>query len=78
MTEPACAVPTSTPDGAVGYIRGGGVQLDNRRVVRVVVALCLVGLTVLVVVLSLAAVHENSRSSTLQRRGVPVDVTVTG
>jgi hypothetical protein len=78
MTEPASGVPTATPDDAVGYIRGGGVQLDARRVVRVAVTLCLIGLAVLVVVLSLAAVHENARSSTLLRRGVPVEVTVTG
>jgi hypothetical protein len=78
MTEPASGVPTATPDDAVGYIRGGGVQLDTRRVIRVAVTLCLIGLAVLVVVLSLAAVHENARSSTLLRRGVPVDVTVTG
>ncbi|MDT4937818.1 MAG: hypothetical protein QOG80_1489 [Pseudonocardiales bacterium] len=78
MNEPATGVPTATPDDAVGYIRGGGVQLDTRRVVRAAVALCLVGLAVLAVVLSIAAVHENARSSALQRRGVPVDVTVTG
>jgi hypothetical protein len=78
MKELAPDVPTATDDDAVGYIRGGGVQLDARRVVRVVVAVCLIGLAALVVVLSLAAVHENSRHSTLQRRGVQVDVTVTG
>jgi len=72
------ALPTPTADDAVGYIRGGGVRLDARRVVRVVVALGMVALAALVLGLSVAAVHENSRNSTLRRHGVPVDVTVDG
>jgi hypothetical protein len=67
------------PDAAVGYIRGGaGVEVDSRRLLRVVLGLCLLVLAALVIVLTLAAVGENSRSSSLRRHGVPVDVTVTG
>ena len=61
-----------------GYIRGGGGVIDTRRLFRVVVGSAIVVLAVLVVVLTIEAVHKNSRIDGLQHRGVPVDVTVTG
>jgi len=60
-----------------GYIRGGGGVIDTRRLFRVVVGSAIVALAVLVVVLTIEAVHKNSRIDGLQHRGVPVDVTVT-
>jgi hypothetical protein len=66
-----------TESAGEGYIRGGGGIVDTRGTVRVLVGACLVTLAVFVVVLTIGAVHKNSRIDDLQRRGVPVDVTVT-
>jgi hypothetical protein len=66
-----------TDEAAAGYIRGGGGVMDPRRLFRVVVGSASVALAVVVVVLTIAAVHKNARIGGLQRRGVPVDVTVT-
>lgn len=60
-----------------GYIRGGGGIVDTRRLFRITVGSAIVTLAVLVIVLTIQAVHKNSRIEGLQRRGVPVDVTVT-
>jgi hypothetical protein len=71
---------TSQPDpddGGGGYIRGGGGVIDTRRLFRVVVGSAVVALVALVVVLTIEAVHKNSRIDSLHHRGVPVDVTVT-
>lgn len=66
------------PDGGGGgYIRGGGGVIDTRRLFRVVVGSAVVALVALVVVLTIEAVHKNSRIDSLHHRGVPVDVTVT-
>jgi hypothetical protein len=64
-------------EAAAGYIRGGGGIVDTRRLFRVIVGSAIVALAVLVVVLTIEAVHKNSRIDSLQHRGVPVDVTVT-
>jgi hypothetical protein len=64
-------------DVAASYIRGGGGIVDARRLFRVVVGSAIVALAALVVVLTIEAAHKNSRIDGLQRRGVPVDVTVT-
>jgi hypothetical protein len=61
-----------------GYIRGGGGIVDTRRLFRISVGSAIVALAVLVIVLTIQAVHKNSRIDGLQHRGVPVDVTVTG
>jgi hypothetical protein len=66
-----------TDEAPGGYIRGGGGVVDPRRLFRVVVGLAIAVVAVLVVVLAIQAVHKNSRIDGLQRRGVPVDVTVT-
>jgi hypothetical protein len=66
-----------TDEAPAGYIRGGGGVVDTRRLFRVAVGSAIVALAVLVVVLAVEAVHKNSRIDGLQRRGVPVDVTVT-
>ncbi len=66
-----------TDEASPGYIRGGGGVVDPRRLFRVVVGLAIGLVAVLVVVLAIQAVHKNARIDGLQRRGVPVDVTVT-
>ncbi|HEY3926249.1 MAG TPA: hypothetical protein VGL75_16935 [Acidothermaceae bacterium] len=66
-----------TDEAPGGYIRGGGGVVDPRRLFRVVIGLAIAVLAVLVVVLAIQAANKNSRIDGLQRRGVPVDVTVT-
>ncbi len=61
------------------YIRGGGgVRLDGRRVAGYLLAFLLLILAVLTVLFTLIGAHNNSRATSLQRRGVPVQVVVTG
>lgn len=62
----------------IGSLRGANVQFNRRRVGQVVVGLVAATLLVLVVVLTVAAVHSNKQIDTLHDRGVPVTVTVTG
>lgn len=59
-------------------LRGAGVDIDARRVVRVIVGLCLLGLAILTVALFLAGVHRNAQITQLRQHGVRVEVTVTG
>jgi hypothetical protein len=59
-------------------LRGAGVDVDVGRVVRVLVGLVAVTLAVLVVILFLAGVHRNDQITELHRRGVAVEVTVSG
>jgi hypothetical protein len=54
------------------------VNYDARRVGRMVVGLCLVTLLVLVVIFTIAGVHNNNQINRLHHDGVPVSVTVTG
>ncbi len=71
------AVPTD-PGPRVSTLRGAGVDVDVRRVGRVVVGLLVIGLAVSVVVLFVAAAHRNQQIDELHSRGVPVEVTVSG
>jgi len=66
------------PAGRVSPLRGAGVDVDVRRLGRVVAATCLLALGVLVVVLSVAGAQKNAQISRLRQHGVPVTVTVTG
>lgn len=59
-------------------LRGAAVAVDGRRVVRVLVALGLVGLAVAAGLLFWAGVRHNSEVTRLRTDGVPVTVTVTG
>jgi hypothetical protein len=69
---------TERPDQPLSTLRGAGVEVDARRVGRVILALCLVGLTVAVVVLFVAGAHKNSQITRLRQHGVPVSIIVTG
>jgi hypothetical protein len=67
-----------TDEPAAGsYIRGGAGVVDTRRLFRVLVGSAVVVLAAVVAVLTIQAADKNSRIDSLQRRGVPVDVTVT-
>ncbi len=70
-TQPAADEPLMT-------LRGAPVEVDARRVVRVVVALAFVTLAVVVVVLSVAGLQRNANITLLRQHGVPVQVTMSG
>ena len=59
-------------------LRGAGVVTDVRRVGRIAVGLCLVGLAALTVVLFASGFDKNAQIARLHRDGVPVLVTSTG
>jgi hypothetical protein len=65
-------------DAALSTLRGARVEVDVRRAGRVVVAICLVGLAVVVVVLFVAGANKNAQIAQLRNHGVAVNVTVTG
>ena len=62
----------------VTHLRGVRVaEADTGRVVRVLVALALVGLAVLTIILTVSAANQNSRIDQLRNHGVAVTATVT-
>jgi hypothetical protein len=72
------ATPTGPGPGDSGYIRGaGGVAIDGRKVVLVVVALTTLILAGVTAGLGVSTADQRSRQARLQREGVPVSVTVT-
>ncbi len=76
--EPPVPAPASGGDGRVGMLRGAGVQIDGRRVARVLVGIVIVTLAVLVVVFTVVGIHKNDQIDQLHNQGVPVTFTVTG
>lgn len=75
MTAPDDAASSAA---ALTTLRGAGVDVNTRLAGRVVVALCLVALTVLMVILFVAGYHKNEQINRLRQHGVPVTVTVSG
>ena len=73
-------VPEPAPggDGRIGTLRGAGVQIDGRRVARVLLAIVIATLAVLVVVFTVVGIHKNDQIDELHNRGVPVTFTVSG
>jgi hypothetical protein len=67
----------NTPDDGIGYVRGGGVEIDRRRAGRVVLVCCVVVLVGSLIGFTAAALSSNARMSRLKAHGVPVEVTVT-
>jgi hypothetical protein len=59
-------------------LRGAGVQIDGRKVARVLIVLVLAAMAVLAVLFTIAGVQKNSQADRLHHDGVPVTVTVTG
>jgi hypothetical protein len=73
------AGPGGTRPDDSSYLRGVRVaEVDTGRVVRVLIAVCVVAVVILATILTISAARQNSRLSTLRSRGVPVTVTVTG
>jgi hypothetical protein len=64
------------PARTVTTLRGAGVDVDARRVGRVVVGLCLVALALVTIVLFVAGARKNAQITRLRQHGVPVQVTV--
>jgi hypothetical protein len=65
------------PSEEISYVRGVRVgETDTRRVVGVLLALCLLVLLTLTVVLAVQAAHDRSRSAALRNHGVAVVATV--
>jgi hypothetical protein len=62
----------------VGQLRGAGVQVDGRRVGKVVLGIVLATLAVLVLVFTITGVHTNQQNDRLHNDGVPVTFTVSG
>jgi hypothetical protein len=68
--------PTERED-RVAPLRGAGVQIDTRRLSRIVIGLVLATLAVLAVVFTVIGVNRNNQFNELHHQGVPVTVTVT-
>jgi hypothetical protein len=61
------------------YIRGGGgVEIKARKVLAIIVAICLAVLIGVIAELTVSAAHRNDQITRLQQSGVPVRATVTG
>jgi hypothetical protein len=72
-------MPAATTPESGSYIRGGGgVEIDPRRIVRPLAAICILALAGLSIGLAVDAGNQNGRAATLRKHGVPVTVSVTG
>jgi hypothetical protein len=81
MTDPESTAPSGSPASSnepLSTLRGAGVNVDARRVGRVVVGLCLVTLAVLVIVFTIAGFNNNSQINRLHHNGIAVTVTISG
>jgi hypothetical protein len=75
---PPASEPAPGGDGRIGTLRGAGVQIDGRRVARVLLGIVIATLAVLVVVFTLVGIHQNEQADQLHNQGVPVTFTVSG
>jgi len=71
------AMQTACGREPLSTLRGAGVEVDGRLVVRILTGVVLVSLAALVVVLFVAGVEKNAQIGGLRRHGVVVEVTVT-
>jgi len=71
-------VPASTGHGRVASLRGAGVDVDVRRVGRVLGVAVLLTLATVTAVLLVAGIHHNDQATRLRRNGVSVTMTVAG
>jgi hypothetical protein len=88
--EPTARRPTADPGAGartgpsdpsaepIMRLRGAGVEVDVRRVGRVLVVAGLVALAAVVALLFSAGVDKNAQITSLREHGVPVNITVTG
>ena len=75
-------VATSDHPGAdagapVGQLRGAAVEVDGRKVARVLVGAVMITLAALAIGFTVAGVHDNAQITQLRTQGVRVTVTVT-
>ncbi len=66
-----------SPGEPLTRLRGNTVEIDKRRLVRVIVGICVVTLVVLVIVFTIIGAQKNSQIDRLRHDGVPVTVRVT-
>jgi hypothetical protein len=76
--HPAAPGAPDEDDRLVDNYRGGTVNVDRRKAAQVVIGVTLVALTVLGVVLLIAAISNNNQIDSLKDNGVTVPVKVTG
>ncbi len=67
----------AVPAAPVTILRGAGVDVDARRVARVLVGTCLLALAALSATLFVVGARKNAQITDLREHGVPVEVTVT-
>jgi hypothetical protein len=67
----------SDADERVAPLRGAAVQIDGRRLARVLVGIAVATLAVLVVVFTVVGLDKNHQIDQLHNQGVAVNVTVT-
>jgi hypothetical protein len=65
-------------DQPLSHLRGAGVDVDARRVARVLVALVSLALGALAVTFLLVGLNKNNQINQLQRHGTTVDARVSG
>ena len=66
-----------SPGEPLTRLRGNTVEIDKRRLGRVIVGICVVTLVVLVIVFTIIGAQKNSQIDRLRHDGVPVTVRVT-
>jgi hypothetical protein len=79
LSAGAAPKPGSAPDAEarVAPLRGATVQIDRRRLTRVLVAIVVATLAVLVVVFTVVGIDKNHQIDQLHNQGVAVNVTIT-
>jgi MFS family permease len=78
MIAPEEQAPQALSTDSLTTLRGAGVDVDVRRLGRVVGGMCLAGLAAVAIVLFAAGVDKNAQITDLHQRGVAVQITVTG
>jgi hypothetical protein len=66
----------SEPDGQLGVLRGAAVDVDARRVARLLVAVALAALAALIAVLVAAGVTKNDQIEELRSQGIALRASV--
>jgi hypothetical protein len=78
MSTPEPSVPEGrSPTEPLSRLRGNTVDVDVRRLGKVILAICLLTLVVLVIVFTIVGAHNNSQINRLRHDGAPVTVKVT-
>ncbi len=79
MSTPEPPVPTGSDTSApLTRLRGNTVDIDVRRLGKVIVGVCVATLLILVIVFTIVGAHNNNQINRLRHDGVPITVKVTG